>query len=49
MPIPPHIDIFLVNEEYPKTDLTAVEAVIDEAKAELAVRLFGFDGSSLLI
>eukprot|EP00158_Paraphelidium_tribonemae_P003623 Partr_v1_DN26258_c0_g1_i1_m48195 putative ATP-binding cassette, sub-family F len=36
VPIPEHIDIFLLNEEYPKTDMTPMEAVIDEAKRELA-------------
>jgi ATP-binding cassette subfamily F protein 2 len=35
VPIPEHIDIFLLNEEFHKTEMTAVEAVVDEAKREL--------------
>ncbi len=35
IPIPDHIDIFLLNEEYPKTELTAVEAVVEQAKNEI--------------
>lgn len=34
-PIPEHIDVFLLNEEYPKSDLSALEAVILEARKEL--------------
>lgn len=35
VPIPDHIDIFLLNEEFAKTDMTALEAVVEEAKKEL--------------
>lgn len=34
-PIPEHIDIFLLNEEFAKTELSALEAVIEEAKKEV--------------
>jgi ATP-binding cassette subfamily F protein 2 len=37
LPIPEHTDIFLLNEEFPKTPLTAVEAVLDEANKEIHV------------
>lgn len=36
VPIPEHIDIFLLNEEYAKTEKSAIDAVIDEAKRETA-------------
>jgi ATP-binding cassette subfamily F protein 2 len=36
-PIPEHVDIFLLNEEFPKTDMTALEAVVLEAKNEVKV------------
>ena len=34
-PIPPHIDIYLLNAEYPPTEMTALQAVIDDAEKEL--------------
>eukprot|EP00842_Homolaphlyctis_polyrhiza_P006982 jgi/Hompol1/873/HPOL_004036-RA len=34
-PIPEHIDIYLLNSEYPPTELTALRAVIDDAEKEL--------------
>ncbi|KAL0478427.1 ABC-like elongation factor 3 [Acrasis kona] len=34
-PIPEHIDIYLLNKEYPATDLTALQAVINEAEKEV--------------
>lgn len=34
-PIPEHIDIFLLNKEYPATELTALRAVINEAENEV--------------
>ena len=37
VPIPEHMDIFLLNGEYPPTEMTAVEAVIADAQAELDV------------
>jgi ATP-binding cassette subfamily F protein 2 len=37
VPIPEHIDIYLLREEYAPTDLTALEAVIEDAAAELKV------------
>ena len=36
VPIPEHVDIFLLREEFAKTDMTAVEAVVNEARKELA-------------
>ncbi|KAI9199759.1 P-loop containing nucleoside triphosphate hydrolase protein [Polychytrium aggregatum] len=36
VPIPDHIDIFLLNSEYPPTEMTALNAVIDDANKELA-------------
>jgi ATP-binding cassette subfamily F protein 2 len=35
-PIPKHIDTYLLNSEYPPTDLTALEAVISDAQTEVA-------------
>ncbi|KAJ8331590.1 ABC transporter ATP-binding protein arb1 [Batrachochytrium dendrobatidis] len=35
-PIPEHIDIYLLNSEYPPTEMTALRAVIDDAEKELA-------------
>ncbi|KND03996.1 ATP-binding cassette family ATPase ARB1 [Spizellomyces punctatus DAOM BR117] len=34
-PIPEHIDIYLLNAEYPPTEMTALKAVIDDAEQEL--------------
>ncbi|KAH6571803.1 hypothetical protein BASA50_005567 [Batrachochytrium salamandrivorans] len=34
-PIPEHIDVYLLNSEYPPTELTALQAVIDDAEKEL--------------
>ncbi|KAI8927523.1 P-loop containing nucleoside triphosphate hydrolase protein [Entophlyctis helioformis] len=34
-PIPEHIDIYLLNSEYPPTEMSALEAVIDDAQKEL--------------
>ncbi|KAJ3055837.1 hypothetical protein HK097_009040 [Rhizophlyctis rosea] len=34
-PIPEHIDIYLLNSEYPPTELSALKAVIADAEAEL--------------
>ena len=34
-PIPEHIDIYLLNSEYPPTEMTALEAVIDDAEKEI--------------
>ena len=34
-PIPEHIDIYLLNSEYPPTEMTALEAVIDDAEKEV--------------
>ncbi|KAL2919580.1 ABC transporter ATP-binding protein arb1 [Polyrhizophydium stewartii] len=34
-PIPEHIDIYLLNAEYPPTEMTALQAVIDDAEKEL--------------
>lgn len=36
VPIPDHIDIFLLEEEAPPTEMTGVEYVIDEVKEEMA-------------
>lgn len=36
VPIPDHIDIYLLDREAPPTDLSAVEYVVEAAKAELA-------------
>lgn len=35
VPIPEHIDIFLLNEEFAKTEMTGVEAVVEEARKEI--------------
>lgn len=35
-PIPEHVDMFLLNSEYPPTEMTALKAVIKEAEDELA-------------
>ncbi|KAI8818013.1 P-loop containing nucleoside triphosphate hydrolase protein [Fimicolochytrium jonesii] len=35
VPIPEHIDIYLLNSEYPPTEMTALKAVIDDAEKEL--------------
>ncbi|KAI8911932.1 hypothetical protein PhCBS80983_g03243 [Powellomyces hirtus] len=35
VPIPEHIDIYLLNSEYPPTEMTALKAVIDDAENEL--------------
>ncbi|KAJ3086977.1 ABC transporter ATP-binding protein arb1 [Quaeritorhiza haematococci] len=35
VPIPEHIDIYLLNREYEPTELTALEAVIEDAQKEL--------------
>jgi ATP-binding cassette subfamily F protein 2 len=37
VPIPEHIDIYLLKEEYPPTEKTALTAVIEDAAAELKV------------
>lgn len=42
VPIPEHIDIYLLKEEYKPTELTAVEAVIQEAEDEIKVGKFFF-------
>jgi ATP-binding cassette subfamily F protein 2 len=34
-PIPEHIDIYLLNSEYPPTEMSALQAVIDDAEKEL--------------
>ncbi|KAJ3036999.1 hypothetical protein HDV00_002131 [Rhizophlyctis rosea] len=34
-PIPEHIDIYLLNSEYPPTEMSALKAVIADAEAEL--------------
>jgi ATP-binding cassette subfamily F protein 2 len=34
-PIPEHIDIYLLNSEYPPTDMSALAAVIDDAEKEI--------------
>lgn len=39
VPIPEHMDIHLLNGEYPPTEMTAVEAVIHDAQKELEVCL----------
>ncbi|KXN73564.1 P-loop containing nucleoside triphosphate hydrolase protein [Conidiobolus coronatus NRRL 28638] len=36
VPIPEHTDIYLLNEEAPATDMTAIEYVIDSAEKEIA-------------
>ena len=38
VPIPEHMDIHLLNGEYPPTNLTAIEAVIADAQKELDVK-----------
>ena len=38
-PIPEHIDIYLLNAEYPPTEMTALQAVIDDADKEIKVIL----------
>ncbi|KAJ3154496.1 hypothetical protein HDU86_004625 [Geranomyces michiganensis] len=35
IPIPAHIDIYLLNSEYPPTEMTGLQAVIDDAEKEL--------------
>ncbi|KAJ1539985.1 hypothetical protein HK405_012185, partial [Cladochytrium tenue] len=35
IPIPEHIDIYLLNEEFPPTEMTALKAVIEYAEKEL--------------
>ncbi|KAI9005958.1 P-loop containing nucleoside triphosphate hydrolase protein [Gaertneriomyces semiglobifer] len=35
VPIPEHIDIYLLNSEYPPTEMTALRAVINDAEEEL--------------
>ncbi|KAI9344824.1 P-loop containing nucleoside triphosphate hydrolase protein [Zopfochytrium polystomum] len=35
VPIPEHIDIYLLNEEFPPTEMTALKAVIEYAEKEL--------------
>ncbi|KAJ3024488.1 UNVERIFIED_CONTAM: hypothetical protein HDU68_008116 [Siphonaria sp. JEL0065] len=35
IPIPEHIDIYLLNEEFPPTEMTALEAVIEYAEKEI--------------
>ncbi|KAJ3195015.1 hypothetical protein HK101_001343 [Irineochytrium annulatum] len=35
IPIPDHIDIYLLNEEFPPTEMTALKAVIEHAELEL--------------
>ena len=37
VPIPEHIDIYLLNEEAPPTDLNALEFVVSEAEKEIHV------------
>lgn len=39
-PIPEHIDIYLLNSEYPPTEMSALEAVIDDAEKEVKVFFF---------
>ena len=41
-PIPEHIDIYLLNSEYPPTELSALKAVIADAEAELKVCSFEY-------
>jgi ATP-binding cassette subfamily F protein 2 len=36
VPIPEHMDVFLLNGEYPPTEMTALQAVIADAAKELA-------------
>ncbi|KAJ3402545.1 hypothetical protein CcCBS67573_g05058 [Chytriomyces confervae] len=35
VPIPDHIDIYLLNQEFPPTEMTALEAVIEYAEKEI--------------
>ena len=35
--LPNHIDTYLLDKEYPPTDMTALDAVINDAKVELKV------------
>ncbi|KAJ3240194.1 ABC transporter ATP-binding protein arb1 [Chytriomyces hyalinus] len=35
VPIPEHIDIYLLNQEFPPTEMTALEAVIEYAEKEI--------------
>jgi ATP-binding cassette subfamily F protein 2 len=42
VPIPEHIDIYLLKEEFPPTEMTALEAVIQDATKEVAVSSFNF-------
>lgn len=35
LPIPSHIDIYLLSEEFPPTEQTAIDAVIEDAKKEV--------------
>jgi len=35
--LPTHIDTYLLDKEYPPTDMTALDAVINDAKVELKV------------
>ena len=37
IPIPEHIDIYLLNEEFPPTEMTALKAVIEYAEKEIKV------------
>jgi ATP-binding cassette, subfamily F, member 2 len=37
VPIPEHIDIYLLNEEFPPTQMTALKAVIEYAEKEVKV------------
>ena len=49
VPIPEHIDIFLLNEEFAKTEMTAVEAVVEEARNEMKVRAHLIDSTEKII
>jgi ATP-binding cassette subfamily F protein 2 len=41
-PIPAHIDIYLLNSEYPPTEMTALEAIVHDAEQEVKVFLTFF-------
>lgn len=38
LPIPEHMDIFLLSQEAPPTDLTAMEYVIEKVPPEASLR-----------
>lgn len=39
-PIPDHMDIYLLNQEYAPTEKTALQAVIDDAENEIKVSFY---------